>query len=531
MLRNKARNGAWFMIGLILTIIALASVIVYDIRAGGPMTKASALQDELLADVLPPPAFVVEPYLNASLIVHAPEKAGPMLADLKDEHAEFLQRKAYWRDAPVPERLRPALNDTILAAEQFWQVMDDKFLPAVRSQDRVAIEESFTEGLAPIYQAQRQQVHALVELSRAYSAETAQANRSQTFYALAGLGALALLMLGLILWSTRMAQSMIVNPLVDTAAAMQRMADGDLAFDIEGTERRDEIGQLARAMVFFREAESSRQQASAEQQVVVTELTSSLARMADKDLNHRLDEPFPANYEALRLNYNKAINALDSAMHNVGVGTASVQGSVSEIGAAATAADREAHEGGEVVRRAIKAMADIEVSAQEIRKIIKVIDGIALQTNLLALNASVEAARAGDAGLGFAVVATEVRALALRSAEAAQGINELITTSGQQVSAGVELVKQSGAKLGGIVQLVGEISELIGDASAIRSRKTDSHSQFNDATAQRPADGKRSLATEAVLLSDLVGSFQTSGTTRQLVTHTSQDNQRRRFAV
>jgi len=531
MLEARARKGAWFMICLLLTIIALASVIVYGIRAGGPMTKASALQDELLADVLPPPAFVVEPYLNASLIVHEPERAGTFLADLKDERAEFVQRKAYWESAPVPEQLRTALNDTIAAAEQFWQVMDAKFLPAVQSQNQPAIEEAFTKGLTPIYRAQRKQVHSLVALSRAHSEQTGEANRSLTFFALAGLGALALLMLGLILWSTRIAQRLIVNPLVDTAAAMQRMADGDLAFEIEGTERRDEIGQVAKAMLFFREAESARRESSAEQQVVVTALSSSLARMANKDLIHRLDQPFPPNYEALRLNYNKAITALDSALHNVGVGTKSVQSSVSEIGAAATAADREANDGGEVVRRAVKAMSDIEISAQQIGQIIKVIDSIALQTNLLALNAGIEAARAGEAGMGFAVVANEVRALAQRSAEAAQGIKELITTSGKQVSAGVELVRQSGAKLEGIVQWVAEISALIGDSSNATSRGTESPDQINGVIAKRPAPTKRSLAIEAVVLSDLVGAFQTSDIARHLAAKAAPDQQRRRLAV
>jgi methyl-accepting chemotaxis protein len=84
------------------------------------------------------------------------------------------------------------------------------------------------------------------------------------------------------------------------------------------------------------------------------------------------------------------------------------------------AAHREASEGGEVVTRATEAMSAIESSAREISQIINVIDGIAFQTNLLALNAGVEAARAGDAGKGFAVVANEVRALAQRSANAAE---------------------------------------------------------------------------------------------------------------
>lgn len=124
-------------------------------------------------------------------------------------------------------------------------------------------------------------------------------------------------------------------------------------------------------------------------------------------------------------------------------------------------ARQSAEAGDRVVENAIDAMAGVEKSAEQIGKVISVIDEIAFQTNLLALNAGIEAARAGDAGRGFAVVATEVRALAQRSAGAANEIKELVSDAKSHVGRGVELVDQTRSAISGLVQQVGRISQSV----------------------------------------------------------------------
>ena len=97
----------------------------------------------------------------------------------------------------------------------------------------------------------------------------------------------------------------------------------------------------------------------------------------------------------------------------------------------------------DMIRQYKDAVAEVAETAHEIERIVAVVDGISLQTNLLALNAGVEASRAGDAGRGFAVIASEIRALAQRSAEAAKQIKHLTTTSKTQTEAGVTLVDRA----------------------------------------------------------------------------------------
>lgn len=99
-------------------------------------------------------------------------------------------------------------------------------------------------------------------------------------------------------------------------------------------------------------------------------------------------------------------------------------------------------------------MQSIQVSSGQIGDITNVINSLAMQTRLLALNAAVEAARAGDYGRGFSVVASEVRNLANRSAEAAKEIGELIAGSTQQVADGVSQTEQASTVMGQVVQKI-----------------------------------------------------------------------------
>ncbi|WP_225207442.1 methyl-accepting chemotaxis protein [Novosphingobium huizhouense] len=564
MITRFSRNGARALIAMMLLAMLVSTVVVAFIRQGGPITARVALQDELVADILPPPAFVVESYLHASLIVNDPAQAAAQKQELAEEHAEFLKRQAYWRDAPLPAEMRPSMNRTIATAEQFWQAVDEDFLPAVDAGDQAAAARIFREKLGPAYQRQHGEVQALVKLSAAYKEEIAQRDAMMIALALGFLALLALALVGALLWASRLVQHRVVEPLVETVEVMTAMAHGDYDRPIDGITRDDEFGAMAQAIDVFRENGLARERAAQAQDALVGQLTTGLDHLARKDLEFRLTEPLPDGYDQIRLDYNAAVAALAEAMRSVRVGSTSVSSAIGEIRAASedlaqrneqqaarladtahamdavtasvketatgagtlqasmSEAHREATEGGQVVQRAIAAMAAIESSAREIGTIIAVIDGIAFQTNLLALNAGVEAARAGDAGKGFAVVANEVRALAQRSADAAQDIKALITTSAEQVAQGVSLVGDTGAKLEAIVGRVSEINALIGDiASAAQEQagnlahvngavgEMDRMTQQNAAMVEQSSAATRSLAAEADRLSKLVSSFRT----------------------
>ncbi len=127
---------------------------------------------------------------------------------------------------------------------------------------------------------------------------------------------------------------------------------------------------------------------------------------------------------------------------------------------------------------------EIKSSSEETAKIIKTIDEIAFQTNLLALNAAVEAARAGEAGKGFAVVADEVRNLAQRSAQAAKDTSVLIEQSQKNADNGVNAADKVNEIIAHIADSVTKVSQLIGEVSVASNEQSQGINQVNEAVGQ-----------------------------------------------
>ena len=303
--------------------------------------------------------------------------------------------------------------------------------------------------------------------------------------------------------------------------------------------------------------------AGREQQAVVEVMAKGLSGLAGGDLSTRIAAQVASDYAALKADFNaaaagleEAIGAISGVAGQIGSGTQEIAqasndlsrrteqqaASLEETAAAldeiaatvrqtadgATRATTEvasartdAERSGQVVGQAVAAMGAIEDSSRQITQIIGVIDEIAFQTNLLALNAGVEAARAGDAGRGFAVVAQEVRALAQRSAEAAKEIKTLISTSSQQVDAGVNLVGQTGEALNRIVDRVAVIDDLIRQISSSSQEQAsglaevntavnhmDQVVQQNAAMVEQATAATHSLEGETAQLVSLVGRFK-----------------------
>jgi methyl-accepting chemotaxis protein len=474
----------------------------------------------------------------------------------------------------------PEQKSAVTTVKQAWSALlaqDETLQKMALSGDSAGAQVLHgAEGLDLFYALEDATLAAIDTNKKASAAVAAQgekiaaAARNFTF---AAMGLALLTAVVLLVWLMRT----IAAPVVRMAEAVTRLVDGDHAVHVPGTDRSDELGQLARALDKFRDVFASDQvRAEAEQararetQVTIDAIGDGLTALAEGNLTFRVKENGSGALAKLHADYNAAVASLERVLVKIVEGCHTIKLGTDEIASASTdlalrteqqatslaetsrtltefttsvrttaenakqtsarlsVARSTADSVGDTANRAVAAMRSIETSSREMAEIVGVIDGIAFQTNLLALNAGVEAARAGDAGKGFAVVATEVRALAQRSADAAKSIRDLIGKSTGEISGGVALVESSGEALRQIVTEVSAVSELVDEIAEAAGQQAagiadissmvgsmDSFTQQNAAMVEESSAGTRNLAAETLSLVDQLGRFSLGSAERR----------------
>ncbi len=295
------------------------------------------------------------------------------------------------------------------------------------------------------------------------------------------------------------------NEMID---ALQKLANGNLNFDILPRDAQDEIrGALKKMEVDLNEIMGRIQAAGSE----IAAGSNSVA-----DFSQALSQGATESAASLQ--------EITSSLSEMSNQTQFNSENANQVNQLSSEAKQSAEEGNVHMERMVDAMEEVREAGQSINKIIKVIDEIAFQTNLLALNAAVEAARAGQHGKGFAVVAEEVRNLAARSAKAAQETADLIAGSVEKTENGAAIANQTAASLKSITERINKVSDLAEEIAAASGEQAEGISQIseglgqidqviqqNTATAEESAAASEELSGQASELLDMLKRFQLKG--------------------
>jgi hypothetical protein len=497
------------IIAVLFTVTIIGEAVVTnqslnEIKINGPAYNRIVSSKDLIADVLPPPAYIIESYLqiNRAMVETDPNEIKKLESNVLTLKGQYEERRQFWaQESLISNEMRNLVTkDSHQHVEQFFKIATDSFFPQrlkeiadetakITPEEKLAhkaqVKETYNK-LSKSYNEHRDVVDKIVEMAtKQATQDNLAADQSQSksiMWVAIGTGVMLLSIYGLLALLVRFA----ISPL--------RHVSQELTHGAENTF----IAANQVAIASQRLAEGASEQAAA-----VEETSASLEQIS-------------------------------SMIHSTANNATQAKNLSSETQIAA-------RQGASCMAEMTTAMDSIEQSSNEVAKIVKSIDEIAFQTNILALNAAVEAARAGEAGAGFAVVAEEVRSLAQRSAAAAQETADKIEAAILNSRKGSQSLLKVGESFSHIVSkaqhtdsLVAEIAmaakeqsqgiEHIGTAIEQMSKVT----QSTAASSEEIASAAEELSGQAGVHKDLMANLRRfvadNSVTNNAPSHTSEKN-------
>ena len=483
--------GALVVVGLLAVIFA-SNFALSQLKVGGPLYDKIKLGNDLVADILPPPEYVIEAYLEATLALQDPSTVAARRDRLAQLKKDYDERRDFWSKSDLDPAIKAKLVEKSHGeVQRFWTLVDQSFLPALAKGDTAAAAKSYAD-ITTAYTAHRAVIDDIVKQTNDENAATeAEAtSRVQLFTTIVwSISAFVFIVFGAGLAGIAKG---VIQPITGMTAVMQRLAGGELDSEIPSLGRKDEVGAMAGAVQIFKD--------NAERVRAMEAAQAVAARKAEEDRKAAMRQVADGFEQAI----GRIVRTVASASSDIEtaagslkktadttqqlsttVAAASAQSS-SNVQSAAAAAEEMASSVAEIGRQVQQSqkiaqsaveqaeltnvgISELSQSADRIGEVIKMITEVAEQTNLLALNATIEAARAGEAGRGFAVVAAEVKALSAQTAKATEEIAAQVTHMQSATAESVAAIRD----IGGTIAQISEISTAI--AAAVEEQGAATH--------------------------------------------------------
>ncbi len=370
--------------------IGLQQSALERLKVNGPVYEQVVYGKDLIADILPPPLFVVESYMLSFEASKFPELTDTNLAKIANLKAAYDDRRAYWKTTRLPQSLKDELeNDVLAKGDTFWDVMNREIIPALTAKDEDRAHGAI-EQLRVAFHSHQDAVEKLVANSDAFLKGEERNAASEivtwTIYAGgAGLGSFALLLVGLYLLRRR-----AIVPLDGMKAYMGNLADGDFSTEVPYASRSDEIGAMSKAVAVFRRNALERQDAqkretalrdaeferersqmadkAAEEQgreTVIAQLTHGLDQLSHGNLDCRIATPFAAAYETLRAKFNDSMDALCASMAEIAQTSKQVDSSSADITGATESLASRTEQQAAMLEEATTALDEMNAKAKD----------------------------------------------------------------------------------------------------------------------------------------------------------------------
>ncbi len=493
---------------------ALSYRTLETLRVGGPLYQQLDLNSELRADTLPPPMYVIESYLYALQINQSndPNEIAVLMAEGDKRRVEYENRHEYWERALTDPSISDMFNKTSYrSGMDFFQTRDEAFLPAIRAGNR----EQASAALAQMkshYDKHRVAIDNVVVSAQNTKARLSQSVDEQVASGLRTaliLASVVVILVMMMAWIARRAALTLSERVGIASGIAGKVAAGDLTVEAPSTKDDDETALLLRAIGSMthslRTLVTRVKQASIELMSTATELAAT-SRQQESTV-----QGFSASTNQIAAAA-KQISATSQELMSTMDGVNLVASQTADLAEQGKNGLRSLDDTMERLARTSSAMsarlAAIREEASEITGVVTTISKVADQTNLLSINAAIEAEKAGEQGLGFLVLAREIRRLADQTAVATLDIEQMVKQMQAAVSAGVmeidRFAEEVRTGIHGVERVGGQFGQIVGQVKTLSERfdqvnhgmRSQSHGarQISEAMTQM-IDGARQTST------------------------------------